>query len=55
VAPYVLKAAVIAECAVTAVLLRSMHERVAALAVIGLMAGVGLIGIASAVQAMLAA
>jgi hypothetical protein len=55
VAPYVLKMAVIAQCAATAALLRSMHERAAALAVIGLMAIVGLIGIASAVQALLAA
>jgi len=54
IAPYVLKAAIIAQCAVTARLLRSMHERAAALAVIGLMASVGLLGIASAVQALLA-
>jgi len=55
VAPYVLKAAVIAECAVTAVILRSMGERAAALAVVGLMAIVGLLGIATAIQTLLAA
>ena len=55
IAPYVLKAAVIGECAVTAAILRAMGERAASLAVIGLMVVVGLLGIGTAVQALLAA
>jgi hypothetical protein len=52
VAPYLLKAAVIAECAVVCALARSMGERWAAWAVAGLMALTGVFGIASGVAAL---
>jgi hypothetical protein len=52
VAPYLLKAAVIAECAVVCALARSMGERWAAWAVVGLMALTGVFGIASGVAAL---
>jgi hypothetical protein len=53
-APYLLKAAVIAECAVACALARSMGERWAAWAVIALMTLTGVLGIASGVAALLA-
>jgi hypothetical protein len=53
-APYVLKGAVIAECAVACALARSMGERWVAWAVIALMTLTGVLGIASGVAALLA-
>lgn len=51
VAPFLLKAAIIAECAVVVRIVRSMDEGWAAFVVSGLMAGTGLLGIATAVSA----
>lgn len=51
VAPFLLKAAIIAECAVVARILRTMGEAWASYVVSGLMAGMGLFGIATAVVA----
>lgn len=51
-APYLLKAAIIAECAVVVRILRSMGEAWAGYVVSGLMAGTGLFGIATAVMAV---
>jgi hypothetical protein len=48
-APFVLKGAIVIECAVIAVAFRAMGERWAAYVVTGLMAAVGLMGIWSAV------
>ena len=50
-APFLLKAAIIAECAVVVRILRSMGEAWAGYVVSGLMAGIGLFGIATAVLA----
>lgn len=50
-APFLLKAAIIAECAVVIRIVRSMDEGWAAFVVSGLMAGTGLLGIATAVTA----
>jgi hypothetical protein len=54
VAPYLLKAAIIAECAIIAVAMRAMGERWAAFAVAAMMAAIGLLGIATAVQSLTA-
>jgi hypothetical protein len=54
IAPYLLKGAVIAECAVACALARSMGERWAAWAVVGLMGLAGVLGIGSGVAALLA-
>lgn len=51
-APYLLKAAVIAECAVACAIARSMGERWAAWVMVALMAGIGAAGIATAVVAL---
>ena len=50
-APYLLKAAIIAECAVVVRIVRSLDEGWAGYVVSGLMAGTGLLGIATAVTA----
>lgn len=52
VAPYLLKAAVIAECAVACAMARSMGERWAAWVMIALMALTGVLGIATAYRAL---
>lgn len=52
VAPYLLKAAVVAECAVACAVVRSMGERWAAWVVVGLMALAGILGIASGVATL---
>lgn len=54
VAPYLLKAAVIAECAVACAMARSMGERWAAWVMVALMAGIGIVGIGTAVVALAA-
>jgi hypothetical protein len=54
VAPYLLKAAIITECAVIAAAMRSMGERWAGFAVAAMMATIGLLGIATAVQSLTA-
>lgn len=54
VAPYLLKAAVVAECAVACAMARSMGERWAAWVVVALMAGTGIVGIATAVTTLTA-
>ena len=54
VAPYVLKAAIVAECAVIAAVLRTMGEGWAAAAVVVMMAGAGGLGIATAVGVLAA-
>lgn len=51
VAPFLLKAAIITECAVVVRIVRSMDEGWAAFVVSGLMAGTGLLGIATAIAA----
>lgn len=51
VAPFLLKAAIIAECAVVVRILRSMGEAWAGYAVSSLMAGTGLLGIVTAIIA----
>lgn len=51
-APYLLKAAVVAECAVACALARSMGERWAGWLIVAMMATVGLLGIATAVTAL---
>jgi hypothetical protein len=53
-APYLLKAAIITECAVIAAAMRAMGERGAAFAVATMMAAIGLLGIATAVQSLTA-
>ena len=50
-APFLLKAAIIAECAVVVRIVRSLDEGWAAFVVSGLMAATGLLGIATAVAA----
>lgn len=50
-APFLLKAAIISECAVVVRIVRSMGEVWAAFVVSGLMAGTGLLGIATAIAA----
>lgn len=52
VAPYLLKAAIISECAVIAAAMRAMGERWAAVTVAATMATIGILGIATAVQAL---
>jgi hypothetical protein len=54
VAPYLLKAAIVAECAVIAAIMRGLGERRAAVIVAALMAVVGFLGIATAVQSLVA-
>lgn len=54
VAPYLLKAAIVAECAVACALARSMGERWAAWVVVALMATIGTIGIGTAVATLTA-
>lgn len=54
VAPYLLKAAIVTECAVIAAAMRAMGERGAAYAVAAMMATIGLLGIATAVQSLTA-
>lgn len=54
IAPYVLKTAIVAECAIVAATLRAMGERWAAVVVIAMMVAIGLIGIATAVQSLTA-
>ncbi len=54
VAPYLLKAAIITECAVIAAAMRAMGERWAAYTVAAMMATIGLLGIATAVQSLTA-
>lgn len=54
VAPYLLKAAIIAECAIIAAAMRAMHERWAACAVAVMMATIGILGIATAVHSLTA-
>jgi hypothetical protein len=54
IAPYLLKAAVIAECAVACALARSMGERWAAWVMVALMAGIGTVGIVTALRALAA-
>jgi hypothetical protein len=51
-APYVLKAAIVAVCGAVAVIFRRMEERLAAVAVIGLMALVGVLGMATAIRVL---
>ncbi len=51
-APYVLKTAIVAQCAVTAAVMRARGERWAALSVGALMCMAGLIGIATGFQAL---
>jgi len=51
IAPFVLKAAVVGECAVVVATVRSMGEGWAAYVVSGLMAATGLLGITSALAA----
>ena len=51
VAPFLLKASIVAECAVVVRLVRSMDEGWAAFVVTGLMAGTGLLGMATAFSA----
>ena len=51
VAPFILKAAIVAECAVVVAIARAMDEGWAAYVVSGLMAATGSVGIASAVGA----
>lgn len=52
-APFILKAAIVAECAVVAGIARAMDEGWAAYVVSGLMAATGLLGIATAVGALI--
>lgn len=54
VAPYLLKAAIVAECAVIAAIMRGLGERWAAVTVAAMMAVVGVLGIATAVQSLVA-
>ncbi len=54
VAPYLLKAAIITECAFIAAAMRAMGERWAAFAVAAMMAAIGIMGIATAVQSLTA-
>jgi len=53
-APFVLKGAIVLECAIIAAALRAMDERWASYVVAGLMAGVGAVGIGSAVMVVAA-
>lgn len=52
-APFILKAAIVAECAVIVGIARAMHEGWAAYVVSAMMAITGLVGIASAVAALI--
>ena len=52
-APFILKAAIVPECAVVAGIVRAMDEGWAAYVVTGMMAATGLAGIASAVGALI--
>ena len=52
-APFILKAAIVAECAAVAGIVRAMHEGWAAYLVSAMMAGSGVVGIASAVGALI--
>lgn len=54
VAPYLLKVAIITECAIMAAAMRAMGERWAAFAVAALMAAIGFLGIATAIQSLTA-
>jgi hypothetical protein len=51
-APYVLKSAIVAECAVVVAIVRSMDERWAGYVVGALMAVVGIVGISTAVSSL---
>jgi len=53
VAPFILKAAIVTECAVVVGIARAMHEGWAAYLVSAMMATTGLVGIASAVGALI--
>ena len=52
-APFILKAAIVAECAAVAGIVRAMHEGWAAYLVSAMVAGSGVVGIASAVGALI--
>jgi hypothetical protein len=53
-APYLLKAAVIAECAVASAMARSMGERWAGWLIVAMMASAGILGIAAAIATLAA-